>query len=58
METPTQIAIQVCRDVREALTSKRFAERPGHGVGIRERVRKAIEAVSEAEEKLENLDIG
>jgi len=59
MDTPTTIAITLCREVRYALSSNRFPAKPGsRGVGIRERVRKAIEAVSDAEEKLENLDIG
>lgn len=58
MDTPTTIAITLCREVRYALTSNRFPEKPGRGVAMRERARKAIEAVSEAEEKLEKLDIG
>jgi hypothetical protein len=52
-ETNIRLAITLCRDIRHILASRNFPSK-----NIQERVRKAIERVSQTEEEIENLEVG
>jgi hypothetical protein len=48
-----RLAITLCRDIRHILASRNFPSK-----NLQERVRKAIERVSQTEEEIENLEVG